>query len=188
MVDVRLRFNEAKATQAAARILMLRGGKMSYMKLIKLLYLVDREALLRWGRPVTRDSYVCMNKGMVLSRTLDLITEGNEPGAESFWSRYISPPEKYEVELLVQEPPNDELSRAEEELIDEIFRLHGTKNRWELVRFVHTLPEWRDPNGSAIPIEYAQILEASGRSRSEVAGVTEELESLALAEALLHSA
>ena len=48
-----LLFNEAKATQAAARLLFLRGGTMSYVKLIKLLYLADREALIRWGRPVT---------------------------------------------------------------------------------------------------------------------------------------
>jgi hypothetical protein len=33
-----LRFNELKATQAAARLLELRGGSMSYLKLIKLLY------------------------------------------------------------------------------------------------------------------------------------------------------
>ena len=39
----------------------MRGGKMSYMKLLKLLYLVDREALLRWGRPVSTDRYVSMD-------------------------------------------------------------------------------------------------------------------------------
>ena len=40
-------FNQPKATQAAARRLKSRGGRMSYMKLIKLLYLADREALAR---------------------------------------------------------------------------------------------------------------------------------------------
>ena len=44
---MKLRFNEAKAAQAAARLLKLRGGRMSFLKLIKLLYIVDREALLR---------------------------------------------------------------------------------------------------------------------------------------------
>lgn len=53
--EMRLRFNEAKATQAASRLLRLRGGRMSYLKLIKLLYIVDREAILRWGRPVTTE-------------------------------------------------------------------------------------------------------------------------------------
>lgn len=68
-----LRFNERRATEAAAKFLKLRGGRMSYLKLIKLLYLLDREALLRWGRPVTTDRYVSMDNGPVVSRIYDLI-------------------------------------------------------------------------------------------------------------------
>lgn len=70
-----LRFNERRATEAAAKFLKLRGGRMSYLKLIKLLYLLDREALLRWGRPVTTDRYVSMDNGPVVSRIYDLIRE-----------------------------------------------------------------------------------------------------------------
>ena len=76
----RLPFNEKKATQAAAHLLKLRGGKMSYMKLIKLLYLADREAILAWGRPITTDGYASMDRGPVLSRVLDLATDGEDPG------------------------------------------------------------------------------------------------------------
>lgn len=50
---MRPRFNEAKSAQLAAVILQMRGGTMHYMKLIKLMYLVDREALISWGRPLT---------------------------------------------------------------------------------------------------------------------------------------
>jgi hypothetical protein len=32
-----LRFNEGRATEAATKLLKLRGGRMSYLKLIKLL-------------------------------------------------------------------------------------------------------------------------------------------------------
>ena len=42
---MRLPFNEAKATEAAARLLEKSGGKMKYLQLIKLLYFADREAL-----------------------------------------------------------------------------------------------------------------------------------------------
>ena len=68
-----MRFNEAKATEAAARLIELRGGKMSYRKLIKLLYLADREALLRWGRPVTTDRYVSIDHRPVVSNVYELI-------------------------------------------------------------------------------------------------------------------
>jgi uncharacterized phage-associated protein len=47
---------------------------MAYIKLIKLLYLADREALLRWGRPITTDRHVSMPKGPVVSQIYDLIT------------------------------------------------------------------------------------------------------------------
>jgi len=47
-----LRFQHERATQAAARLLQRRGGRMSYMKLLKLLYLADRKALLSVGRPI----------------------------------------------------------------------------------------------------------------------------------------
>jgi uncharacterized phage-associated protein len=187
MEAMRLRFNEAKATQAAGCLLRLRGGRMSYMKLIKLLYLVDREALLRWGRPVTTDRYVSMDRGPVLSAILDLINEGPIPGTQGIWSEYISEPQGHEVALR-KEAPTDELSRAEEELIAGVFREHGLKSRWELVELVHALPEWQDPNGSAIPISYADILEAAGKSPQEAAAVVEELESLMATDSLLRPA
>ena len=67
------RFNQRKAAHAASVFLRLRGNKMSYLKLIKLLYLLDRTALERWERPVTGDRYVSMKLGPVLSNVRDLI-------------------------------------------------------------------------------------------------------------------
>ncbi len=160
-----LRFNERRATEAAARFLRLRGGRMSYLKLIKLLYLLDREALLRWGRPVTTDRYVSMDNGPVVSRIYDLIREEPAPGTDPVWRHYISAPEGYEV-ALVAEPETDELSRAEAALIEEVFDKFGKLNRWDLVRFSHELPEWQDPNGSAIPIQYRDILRAGKKTES----------------------
>ena len=44
-----MKFNEKKTTQAASRFLTLAQGQMNYMMLIKLLYLIDREALMKIG-------------------------------------------------------------------------------------------------------------------------------------------
>lgn len=163
-MSTQLRFNERKATQAAAELLRLRGGRMSYLKLIKLMYLADREALLRWGRPISTDRYVSMDKGPVLSRVLDLATDGDAPSRPSIWAEQISEPVRYEVELKA-DPGNDELSEAEIALLDEIFKIHGHKSRWDLVELTHQLPEWIDPEGSAIPIGYRDILKAGGQKR-----------------------
>lgn len=180
----RLRFNEKKATQAAAHLLKLRGGRMSYMKLIKLLYLADREAILAWGRPITTDGYVSMDRGPVLSRVLDLATDGEDPGSPSAWAASISAPSNYEVRLM-NEAGDDELSDAEIQLLDRIFTEHGHKSRWDLVKLTHTLPEWIDPHGSAIAITYADILKAGGKSDLEVAAVEDELADLAETDLLL---
>jgi uncharacterized phage-associated protein len=182
-----LRFNERRATEAAARFLKLRGGRMSYLKLIKMLYFLDREALLRWGRPITTDRYVSMDNGPVVSRIYDLIREESAPGADPIWRHYISAPQDWEVSL-VAEPEPSELSRAEQSLIDEIYATYGKLGRWDLVRISHDLPEWQDPNGSAIPIQYRDILRAGNKTEIEIAAVEAELESLAAAEAMLQPA
>jgi uncharacterized phage-associated protein len=181
---MRLRFNEAKATQAACRLLRLRGGRMSYLKLIKLLYIVDREALIRWGRTVTTDCHVSMDRGPVVSRIYDLITGDEPPDMERFWRQYISVPQNFEVELH-SDPGDSELSIAEEELIDGVFNEHGRKSRWELVGYTHDLPEWQDPNGSSIPIAYRDILRAAGKTEAEIIAVEDEIESLATTMALV---
>lgn len=183
---MRLQFNETKAVQAAAHLLKLRGGRMSYMKLIKLLYLADRTALLGWGRPITTDCYVSMDRGPVLSRVLDLATDGDEPTGPSIWSRYISEPANYEV-ALKSDPGRDELSDAELNVLEEVFKEHGKKSRWELVDFTHRLPEWKNPQGGAIPISVRDILKAAGKTEIEIAAIEDELEGLALAEAVFNA-
>ena len=157
---------------------------MSYIKLIKLLYIVDREALIRWGRIVTTDRHVSMDKGPVVSQIYDLITGDEPPDIEMFWHQHISAPQNFEVEVY-NHPGNDELSSAEEDLIDEVFEEHGRKSRWELVRYTHDLPEWQDPGGSSLPITYRDILRAANKTEAEIAAVESEIESLAATEALV---
>lgn len=181
---MRLRFREAKTTQAAARLLALRGGRMNYMKLLKLLYIVEREALLQWGRPVTADRCVSLPKGPVLSQTLNLINEEPGPDAPSAWAEHISQPENYQVRLL-KPAGDDELSAAETALIDDVFRRYGQMNRWKLVDLMHTFPEWQDPEGSALPITYRDILKAGGKTELEIAAILQDIEVVAQADAFL---
>lgn len=49
------------------RLLARHDGHMNYMQLIRLLYLADREAIHRWGCPISTDRYVPMENGPVLS-------------------------------------------------------------------------------------------------------------------------
>jgi uncharacterized phage-associated protein len=176
-------FNEAKATQAAAFFLKLRGGQMHYIKLIKLLYLADREALIRWGLPFTTDRHVSMDHGPVVSRILNLITDDRP---KPVWSKYISAPMgEYEIKLL-NDAPTDLLSKAEEALMTEIFETYGHRNRWDLIdNVMHKLPEWRNPCGTSVPISFREILEAEGEEDADIRAIIKEIRGMSKAEEIL---
>jgi uncharacterized phage-associated protein len=169
-----LRFREDKATQAAARLLRARGGSMHYLKLLKLLYLADRKALLELGRPISYDRFVSMPHGPVLSRTYDLIVGEPDPEQPSYWHQVISEPEGYKV-ALVGQAPRDQLSRAEEEILDQVFAQFGHWGRWRLAHYTHTLPEYRDPQGSSLPIEIRDVLLGQGVSPEDATAIWDEL-------------
>ncbi|MEO7146115.1 MAG: Panacea domain-containing protein [Bryobacteraceae bacterium] len=182
-----LRFNEAKATQAAAHLLRLRGRRMKYLKLIKLLYIADREALARWGKPITTDRYVAMKEGPVVSNIYNLIGSEPPPYNQSIWHAHIVTVSDWDVEL-VSDPASDELSLAEEKLLNEVFEIHGHKNRWVLVTETHKFSEWKDPGTSSTHITYREILKAVNKSHEEVSATLEELKSIASAQRVLHPA
>lgn len=172
---MRFVFNERKTAQAAAFFLRLSGGHMPYIKLLKLLYLCDRQSIIETGYPVTGAKLVSMDKGPVLSEVLDRITWGD---GESVWSEYISSPSNYEVSLTKQEPDEEELSEYEKDLLLDVFRRFGDWDRWALVRFTHELPEWTDPSGSALPIDARRILESAGKSDEEIEHVSKLAEEI----------
>ena len=171
-----MRFNETKATQAAAHLIKRREqGYMSYVKLIKLLYFSDREALLRWGSPITADIFYSMDRGPVLSRVHDLVTEGASPQESHFWEEHLKPYGDHEVKMVV-DPLNGELSEAEEELLDEVFNLYGNLSRWDIVEEARKLPEWEDPQGGRIPIRYADILRFGKKTPEQIEAILFDLD------------
>ena len=80
---------------------------MSYLKLIKMLYFLDREALLRWGRPVTTDRYVSMDNGPVVSRIYDLIRRNRLRAPIRFGGTTSPLPEGWEVSLIAEPEPTN---------------------------------------------------------------------------------
>lgn len=180
---MKLKYDEAKTAQAAAYLIKKRGqGYMSYMKLIKLLYLADKEALTEWGQPITFDHFVAMDHGMVLSTTLNLIN-GELPEAE-VWPRTFEPYGDHELKLVDPNIGTNKLSKAEINVLDNIFEKFGNWNRWKLRDYNHELPEWIDPQGSSIPVDITRVLESAGKTPAEIAAINQELESLSVASSL----
>lgn len=177
---IRFVFNERKTAQAAAYLLRLNGGRMKYMKLLKILYLADRESLLRTGRPITGDCYVSMDNGPILSKTYDLVAEDPEDPARP-WFEYIAPPQDYSVEMRKSEPESDELSPFEIGLLGDLFERFKDVDQFALARLTHSIcPEWRDPKGSSLPIAPEEILRVGGRSEEEIERIVRESQDLQL--------
>ena len=173
---MRFVYHERRAAEAAAWLLKFAGGHMPYMKLLKLMYLADRRSLIETGIPITGDQMFSLPHGPVLSRVLDNLTSPS--GTESAWSEFISPPANYEVSLQ-KEPVREEthLSAYQIEVLRSTWEEFGTMGSWDLVEWLHAaLPEWKDPAGSAYPIEPEVILRAADRSEDEIAAVAEEAE------------
>jgi uncharacterized phage-associated protein len=175
MKPIRFHFNERKAVQAAGRLITQSGGEMNYMALLKLLYLIDREALLRWGRPVTGDRVVAMKRGPVLSRIFDLVSQKKQDSPNSSWHNLIPRPAPYVYTVRFSGlPETAALSEAELALIDEVFARHREESEDELVDFTHNLPEWSDPDRTSVSIPFETILKAGKKSADEIEAIAQE--------------
>src|SRR5580658_10497524 len=95
MKTIKFKFDERKAAQAAGRLISQGGGEMNYMALLKLLYLIDREALVRWGKTITGDQFVAMKHGPVLRRIFDLVTQKKQEPSRTAWHDLIPRPAPY---------------------------------------------------------------------------------------------
>jgi uncharacterized phage-associated protein len=181
-----IRFDEAKATQAAAYVLSLFPDKKThYFHLIKLLYLADRQALLQRGIPITTDTFAAMKHGPILSTIYDLIKKKGNP--KPIWSQYISEPSFLKLIRLVKPAPTNKLSRAEEKILKAVFNQYGRWYRFKLRDYVmHKLPEWKDPGETSIPISIAQILRAGGEDDDHINAIQAELNAFGREEGKFH--
>ena len=155
-------YSEAKVAQMAAYLLMRRNGKMSHLKLMKLLYLADREAIRRYGISISEDHAVSMPHGPVLSRTLDYMN-GHVRSEQGGWESWISDKEDHEVSLVrnVEIDALDELSQADIEVLQSVWQKFGPMDRWAITAWTHkNCAEWQDPNGSSFPIKRESIYRA----------------------------
>ena len=166
-------FRADKVTQMASTFLRNAGGRMPYIKLMKLLYLADKQMLVERGKPITYDQWVSMRYGPVLSGTYDLI-KAARTGSDSYWGRHIRT-EDCDV-VLVNDPGTDALSQAEDNIIEQVFAQHGHKDWPALVRMTHDLAEWVDPGMSSTPITYKEVLEVEGLPEEIIPDILENIE------------
>jgi uncharacterized phage-associated protein len=159
-------FKFDKALHAAAHLLARENSKeMSYLRLLKILYLADRETVRHTGRPIVGGPVAAMRHGPVLSSMLDLINGKHSRSLD--WAKFIHLDE-YRVHLQ-RDPGQGSLSQFEIHTLDAIAEKFRSFDDWKLVDYTHQHCrewQWNKPSGTVkrkwIPLE--ALLKALGRS------------------------
>lgn len=158
-------FNEKQTTDLATFFLEASGGVINKLKLMKLLYITDREAFIEFGTPITYDSYVSMKFGPVLSNTLDLMNGSygiEEGGFGTYWNECILRDNVDQYLLTLKKRWAENLSEADLEIAQRVYERYKNHDQWELSELTHDFSEWQNPGKSRIPIDYEDLLKAGG--------------------------
>ena len=169
------RFNLSKATEAACLLRQRGGGRMNIMKLVKLVYLLDRLSLDRRGIPVAGGDYLSMGNGPVTSELLDLINAGRLVGErDTRWEQCVSDRRNHDLQLE-RLPEREHLADAEVDLLDQIWAEHGGKDQWELVDWCHAhCAEWTPISRGCAPIAIERIGIALAKTPEQIHRLTQE--------------
>lgn len=170
--------NLNKAIQIVGYFLKKYNFKLNYTKLIKLLYITDKEALRRWDTPVSYDNYSSMPNGPVLSGIYDLVMGRHKNEIEQLRWDEVFQRDGYDlVSIREGEIRTDELSERETDLSDEIDAKFHDWTYSKLIRLTHNkkfFPEWEDPGDSSFPLSLHDVLKSVGREEEEIKEILEE--------------
>lgn len=170
-------FQTRKAAQVVAFFAAVSGGSINILKATKLIYLADRLSMARRDHPITNDNYVSMNFGPVNSFTYNYMN-GTAPVRQDKWLEFISPRNGNDLPLSRHvniESDLDELSRADIHILYETWEKYKDIDRFELADWTHRYcPEWQDPRGTSIPIDFATIFNRMGKENP--VGLAEDLQ------------
>lgn len=168
-------FNEKRTAQAAAFLLHRAGGRLPLLKLMKLLYLSERESLKTYGEPITGDKLVSMPHGPVLSLTYDYMN-GAARSVDGGWSTWVDDRAGHDLALkdpsMIRTPEDDllELSDGDLDVLGSVWEKFGHMSKFALVEYTHgdACPEWIDPQGSSAAIPLDRLFSALGFSQQGI--------------------
>ncbi len=110
--------------------------------------------------PVTGDNFVAMPFGPVNTYTYSLMNGEAEPQHTHVWAEFIAPRAGHDIPLAQPIKPDDldELSRSDLRILEATWEEFGDIDKYDLAEWTHRFcPEWKDPGGSSIPIDFATV-------------------------------
>jgi len=161
------RFDKDKALQAIAVI--LRAHRLDFaskLRILKLLYIAERECLRDTGRPILGSRIVAMDHGPLHSAVKYLI-EGQTSAEPEFSTHF----DKFGYMVQLSDDPGvHKLSQIEIEKLQEVCERYLGINDWVLAHYItHGFEEWkavyREGTSTTIPLE--TLLDAVGRENDK---------------------
>ena len=154
--------SERLAAHVAVAFIAKAKRPIGKLKLGKLLYLAEREAMRRFLLPIIGDDVFAMREGMALSKTVDLVSGNSEADGE--WNkRIVRTAQGLGVRKGVSLASLD-LSEDDLDVIESVWERYGHKSKDELVNTIHhELPEWiehwndTDHKSHAVPVPYETL-------------------------------
>jgi uncharacterized phage-associated protein len=135
---------------------------------IKMLYLADKESMLKWEEPITGDSLASMRYGPVLSTIYDL-TKGDLPTLREYWQRYISDADCDANRISLKEDPGvRDLSKAEIAILDSVFEKFRNFSFGAMKDHIHSLPEYEEVVAGSKDMTVEHLLRTNGKSPGEI--------------------
>ncbi len=155
-------FRPEKFANSVAYLVSLRPG-LTKKQLCKLLYLADKEHLLKYGRTITGDRYYALEQGPIPTKGLDAMNlKGDKRNIEALlkFGRLSG-----WVFCLSQQPDLKPLSRSDIEVLNQISDQFGGSPAWQLEKITHEEAAYKkaQPNG---PMSFELFFE--GHAESEL--------------------
>lgn len=164
-----------------ARIIQKSGGEVDYLRAMKLIYLADRESIVKRGIPIIGGRYYSMPKGPTIGNVMNFVTQRNAPR----WKELIAARVGNQISL-VSNPKCEFLSESEIQILDEVVKEHRNRTTEELVKWCHAhCPEYKHVKVGRQTISVEEILKAEGKSPQRIECVVREGLDLAELDSLL---
>ena len=122
-------FDLVKSIQTVAYLLRREPHRcMNYMRLLKVLYIAEREVLCESGKPLTGSPVVAMKRGPVLEDIFGLMRGAHSQIAQ--WSPYFNTRDYY-IELR-KDPGSSRLSKFVVNKLEDVAQRFESCDEWDL--------------------------------------------------------
>jgi uncharacterized phage-associated protein len=159
-----------KAAQAAAFFTEKAGGSIEKLKLIKLIYLTERESMNKRARPMIYDEMYSLKHGPICFNALNGI---NGLVDKSIWSKWVKLHGTKTVHA-VRVPSRsklDHLSNSDLKIMENVWAKFGHMTSAQIRNWTHeNCPEYTSLEDGRLPITYTEVFKSIGyENASELA-------------------